>query len=77
VSPEKSPAIDPDIVVLSGNPTALETAAVGAVISGVLEELADEQGRLQAEGPSAWERSQRRVREPIRPGRGAWRGFSG
>jgi hypothetical protein len=68
--------LDPDIVVLSGNPDALETAAVSAVIGGVLEELAEEQGRLQAAGTSAWAKSQRAVRKPIHPGHGEWRGFS-
>ena len=68
--------LDPDIVVLSGNPDALETAAISAVIAGVLEELAEEQGRMEAAGPSAWAKSQRPVRKPVHPGHGEWRGFS-
>ena len=69
------PAVD--IEILSGNPDATELAALTAVLTGVLEELAEEQGRLeQASAPSAWERSQRQVREPIFAQAGAWRSFS-
>ena len=71
-------AVESDIEILSGRPEATEMAAVTAVFAGVLEELAAEQGRLeQAGAPSAWERSQRAVRAPIHPERGAWRGFNG
>ena len=66
-----------DIRVIGGNPTAAEIAATTAVVSAVLEELAEEQGRVTAPGPSAWARSQRPFRSPIAPGNGAWRGFSG
>jgi hypothetical protein len=69
--------VNADVVVLSGGPDADELAAVNAVLAGVLEELAEEQGRRQLTGPSAWERSQRSVRAPIHPGHGQWRGFSG
>jgi uncharacterized protein (DUF1800 family) len=65
-----------DIVVVSGNPDAAEVAAVTAVLTGVLEELAAEQGRRELNGPTAWQRSQRTVRQPLHPGSGMWRGFS-
>ena len=65
-----------DIRVIGGNPTAEEIAATTAVVSAVLEELAEEQGRVTVTGPSAWARSQRPFRSPIAPGNGAWRGFS-
>ena len=66
-----------DIEILAGNPDATELAAVTAVLAGVLEELAEEQGRLQQESaPSAWARSQRQVRTPIHAQAGAWRSFS-
>ena len=65
-----------DIRIIAGNPSAAEVAAVTAVLSGVLEELADERGRELATGTTAWQRSQRSLRVPLAPGHGAWRGFS-
>ena len=53
-----------------------EIAAVTAVIEAAVEE---ELGVLRGEvvtGPSAWERSQRALREPLHPGPGAWRSFA-
>jgi hypothetical protein len=67
----------PDIRIISGNPDAAEIAAVTAVLTGVLEELADERGRELAVGTTAWQRSQRSLREQLTPGHGAWRSFSG
>ena len=69
--------IEADITVISGNPDVEELAAVTAVLSEVLEELAVEQGRRELAGPSAWARSQRGIRPPVQPGPGAWRSFSG
>ncbi len=66
-----------DIAIVAGNPSPTEVAALTAVLSGVLEELAGEQSRAESTGPSAWQRGQRPIRLPIRPGAGAWRGFSG
>ncbi|MCU1416343.1 MAG: acyl-CoA carboxylase subunit epsilon [Schumannella sp.] len=60
-----------DIRFLGGNPDAEEIAAITAVLSGALDELAGEQRRRQSRGPSAWQRSQRNVRTPLV--RGAWR----
>jgi hypothetical protein len=65
------------IRILSGNPDADELAALTAVLAGVLEELADEQGRREQAVPSAWARSQKTLREPLHPGGGVWRSFSG
>jgi len=67
--------------VISGDPTPTELAAVTAVVLALVEEAQDEQYALEAAasarpGPSAWQRSQRAVRRPLRPGFGAWRGFS-
>jgi hypothetical protein len=67
----------PVITMLGGNPTTEELAAVTAVITGVLEELADEHSRAAAVGQSAWQRSQRPLRGRLQPGFGAWRSFSG
>ena len=67
----------PDIRITGGSPTPEEVAAVTAVLQASLAELAAEQELLDANGPSAWQRSQRQLRTPMNPGRGAWRGFSG
>jgi len=81
VSETPSDAAEPraaaDIAIVGGNPTAVEVAAVTAVLTGVLEELANELGRTEAAGPSAWQRSQRPIRSAVHPGAGVWRGFSG
>jgi hypothetical protein len=69
--------IGTDIAVIAGSPDAEDLAAVTAVLAAVLDELAAEQGRREQTGPSAWARSQRGVRDPIEPGHGAWRSFSG
>jgi Acyl-CoA carboxylase epsilon subunit len=69
--------VDADIAVLSGSPDAEDLAAVTAVLAAVLDELAVEEGRREQAGPSAWSRSQRGINEPIQPGNGAWRSFSG
>jgi hypothetical protein len=71
-------AIEADVEVIGGSPNATDLAAVTAVLAGVLEELAAEQGRLEQQAASsAWERSQRTVRAPLHPQAGAWRSFSG
>ncbi|MBC7724673.1 MAG: acyl-CoA carboxylase subunit epsilon [Burkholderiaceae bacterium] len=67
----------PGLTVLGGNPTATELAAVLAVIAAVAEELGDDASVSTAVAQSAWQRSQRPIRGPLRPGAGAWRGFSG
>jgi hypothetical protein len=61
----------PDIRILSGNPDAAEIAAVTAVLTAALDELAGDERRRQSAGPSAWQRSQRAVRTPLT--RGDWR----
>ena len=75
MTPEES-ALEPGIRVTSGNPDDVELAAVTAVLTAALEELAAESGARQDAGPSAWERSQRALRTPLSPGNGAWRSFS-
>jgi uncharacterized protein (DUF1800 family) len=74
--PGEVDAVASGIRVVAGNPDAAELAAVTAVLAGVLEELAAAEGRRELTGPSAWQRSQRAVRSPIRPGSGNWRSFS-
>jgi hypothetical protein len=74
---EAAAGLEPAVIVVSGNPDAEELAAITAVLSGVLDELAAEHNRRELTGPSAWQRSQRALREPLTPGRGAWRSFGG
>ena len=62
---------EPDIRIVGGNPDAEEIAALTAVLTAALDELAGEQRRAQSSGPTAWQRSQRAVRTPLVPG--AWR----
>jgi hypothetical protein len=66
----------PDIIVLSGMPDDEDMAAVTAVLTGVLEELAAEKGRRESAGPTAWQKSQHALRSPLHAGPGEWRGFS-
>lgn len=61
----------PDIRILSGNPTPNEIAAVTAVLSAALDELAGQTLKSNQNGPSAWQRSQRAIRKPLPFG--AWR----
>ncbi|CAN5286228.1 hypothetical protein BH11ACT2_BH11ACT2_08560 [soil metagenome] len=65
------------ISIVRGDPTPAEVAAVTAVVSAALEEIADDNARQSSVGVSAWQRSQRTVRSPLHPGHGAWRSFSG
>jgi hypothetical protein len=69
--------VEADLAVISGNPDPEELAAVTAVLAGVLDELAAEQGKREHAAVSAWARSQRAIRAPLTPGNGAWRSFSG
>ena len=69
--------VETDLAVISGSPDPSDMAAITAVLAGVLDELAAEQGRRESAAPSAWARSQRDLRTTLRPGAGAWRSFSG
>jgi hypothetical protein len=62
-----------DIRIVAGNPDAEEVAAITAVLTAALDELAGEQRRAQSPGPTAWQRSQRAIRTPLVPG--AWSTF--
>lgn len=63
----------PDIRVTGGNPSDEEVAAVTAVLAAALDELAGEHRRSAGGGMTAWQSSQRPIREPLRFG--AWRNF--
>ena len=45
---DENEIVETDITVISGNPDAEDLAALTAVLAGVLEELAEEQGRREA-----------------------------
>jgi hypothetical protein len=62
-----------DIRITGGLPSDDEIAALTAVLSGALDELAGDHRRRQRLTPTAWERSQRAVRTPLAPG--AWKTF--
>jgi hypothetical protein len=77
VTDDDQESLGADLTVIGGNPDDADIAAITAVLAGVLDELATEQGLRDLSGPSAWARSQRTLRAPLRPGAGAWRSFSG
>lgn len=66
-----------EFAIVGGSPSAVELAAVTAVLTAAVEEIDAEKPLDEAPGASAWQRSQRGVRAPLYPGKGAWRGFSG
>ena len=61
----------PEIRILSGTPSTAEIAAVTAVLTSALDELAGENRRSRDRGLSAWRISQRAIRLPLP--HGAWR----
>jgi hypothetical protein len=67
----------PNLHIVGGNPTPAEVAAVTAVLTGVLEELREQDDADGARPPSAWQRTQKPIRTALHPGAGKWRGFSG
>ena len=61
-----------DIRITGGQPSDEEIAALTAVLTAALDELAGDH-RRQRITPTAWERSQRGVRTPLTPG--TWNTF--
>ncbi|GAA0958463.1 hypothetical protein FFA01_14690 [Frigoribacterium faeni] len=79
VDPEEARPMD-DVVlrVVAGRPTDDELAAVTAVLAALEAEAAATAEVAHAPAAvSAWYRSSRRLRGPVVPGPGHWRGFSG
>lgn len=68
-----SPIDAASLVVVAGNPTPEELAAVTVVLELMLDELSHSAAMVPVR--SAWQRSQRAVRTPLVPGAGAWRAF--
>ncbi len=64
---------DGTIRITGGHPSDDEIAAVTAVLTVALDELAGDHRRRQRLTPTAWERSQRGVRTPLTPG--TWNTF--
>ncbi|MES1212845.1 MAG: acyl-CoA carboxylase subunit epsilon [Leifsonia sp.] len=67
------PGADPQIRITGGAPSDHEIAAITAVLTAALDELAGESRRRQRLAPTGWERSQRAVRTPLTPG--TWQTF--
>jgi hypothetical protein len=72
---EAADALPPEFAIVAGSPTPAELAAVTAVLTALVEELEDSARTDHAPIVSAWQRSQRSIRVPLRPGAGAWRSF--
>ena len=68
---------DSELRIVSKGITPDEIAAVSAVLTGALEELAAAQGVDETTPVSAWQATQRPIRRPLHPGPGAWRSFAG
>lgn len=66
-----------EIAILAGDPSGAELAAIAAVVTALAEELSDDALLKVRSGQSAWQRSQRALRQPLVPGAGSWRSFSG
>ncbi len=76
--PTTSPAIETSAIrIVSHGADATDIAAVTAVLTAALDELAAAQAAEGGVTVSAWQRSQRQLRAPLTPGAGAWRSFSG
>lgn len=73
----ESPSTASVIRIVSTGADAADVAAVTAVLTAALDELAASQAADTATPVSAWQRGQRQLRTPIAPGPGAWRSFSG
>lgn len=65
------------IRIVSTGADAADVAAVTAVLTAALDELAASHASDSATPISAWQRGQRQLRTPLVPGPGAWRSFSG
>ncbi|MET1017455.1 MAG: acyl-CoA carboxylase subunit epsilon [Leifsonia flava] len=66
-----------DITFITQGVTDEEAAAVTAVLSAMLAEESAGATTAPPAGQNAWQRSQRALRQPLTPGSGQWRGFSG
>lgn len=65
------------LVFLTRGVTPTELSAVSAVLRGLLQEESDSLRAKPTLTQDAWRHSQRNVRQPLTPGAGQWRSFSG
>ena len=69
-----APKNPPHLVVVRGEPTAEEIAALTAVLSARAAAARDAaEASERPERPSGWRDRSRGMRAPLRPGPGAWR----
>ena len=74
----KPSEFDPSELVFVTNPVSdVEVSAVTAVIRGLLREESDERRAAPEQHRSAWQQGQRAIRQPVLPGAGRWRVFTG
>lgn len=72
MSDEHAPG-GPDIRITGGDPDSSELAAVTAVLTAALDQLAQEHRRRRGAAEDGWAASGRGMREPLRRGTwGAW-----
>jgi hypothetical protein len=64
-----------ELGIISGDPTPSELAAITAVLGAMIEEAETSQRQSARRGQSAWQRSQKPIRQTLSPGFGAWRTF--
>lgn len=64
-------------VIVSGDPSPEELAALTAVLQAAAEEALDEAPQHVAPRVDAWAVSARGLRVAVNPAAGAWRSFSG
>ncbi|WP_104082422.1 acyl-CoA carboxylase epsilon subunit [Cryobacterium sp. Y11] len=76
--PSKPSEFDPaELIFVTARVSDVEVSAVTAVIRGLLGEESDERRAAPKQHRSAWQRNQRAIRQPVYPGAGRWRGFTG
>lgn len=75
---DASPLDPSQLRFLTPGVTPEEVAAVTAVLAAAAAEAAAAARDARPQrGPDAWERTQRSLRQPLTPGPGVWRSFSG
>ena len=76
--PSKPSEFDPsELIFVTRQVSDVEVSAVSAVIRGLLREESDERRAAPEKHRSAWQLGQRAIRQPVHPGAGRWRGFTG
>ncbi len=76
-TPDAQDSAGIDLTIVTGDPDDTELAAIAAVLTAMTDELSAAGRSAPSKAVSAWSRSQRAIRQPLHPGAGVWRGFSG